>query len=239
MTGSAPPDSNDAQRLAKAEQALGYLFTDKSYLRIALTHASCSGQTENYERLEFLGDRVLGLVLTEHLVGRFPDADQGELTKRYHYLSNEGALAAICQRLNLHQHILHAPSQAGVTDRPSVQADIIESVLAAIYLDSGLDTAREFILANWHITDDVPTELDSNPKSELQEWAAARKLSHPVYLSVGQTGSAHEPVFEIAVEIAGIGRTSGSGRSRKQAEREAARRFLLRYVYIEKGQPAS
>ena len=239
MTGAPPSDANETQRLALAERALGCRFIEQSYLRTALTHASWTGQTDNYERLEFLGDRVLGLVLTEYLVSRFPAADQGELTKRYHYLSNEQALAQICRKLNLHQHIIHAPSQAGVTDRPSVQADIIEAVLAALYLDAGLDVARRFILDNWVISDDLPAELDSNPKSELQEWAAARKLAAPAYLSVGQTGSAHEPAFEMAVEIAGVGRTTGSGRSRKQAEREAARHFLLRYVYSEEGQPLS
>jgi len=239
MTGAPPSDITETQQLAAAEQALGLRFTHKAYLRTALTHASWTGQTDNYERFEFLGDRVLGLVLTEYLVRQFPDADQGELTKRYHDLSNEQALARICRNLSLHQHIIHAPSQAGVTDRPSVQADIVEAVLAALYLDSGLEAARRFILANWVIPEELPAELDSNPKSELQEWAAARKLAAPAYLTVGQTGAAHEPVFEMAVEITGLGRTTGTGRSRKQAERDAARHFLLRYVYSEEGQPLS
>ena len=231
MTTTLLSDTSEAQRLAAAEQVLGHHFNDKSVLVTAFTHASWTGWSENYERLEFLGDRVLGLVLTSHLVSQFPQADQGELTKRYHYLSNEAALAAICQNLKLQQFIIHAPTQAGLVERASVQADIIEAVLAALYLDGGLAAARRFILANWTIPEELPTELDNNPKSELQEWAAARKCAHPTYQLLGQAGSAHEPVFAMSVEIAGIGRSTGEGGTRKQAEREAARQFLLRYVH--------
>lgn len=239
MTIPPVSDSSEAELLAAAEQVLGHHFTDRSVLRNAFTHASWTGWTENYERLEFLGDRVLGLVLTETLFRRFPDADQGELTKRYHYLSNEAALAMICQTLKLQDFLIGDPAQAGLTGRASVQADVIESVIAALYLDGGLQAARRFILENWTIPEELPRELDNNPKSELQEWAAAAKYDRPVYQLIGQTGSAHEPEFEVSVEITSIGICTEKGRSRKQAEREAARRFLLQYVHKTQGQNPS
>lgn len=236
MTRTPPPDTTEASQLAATEQVLGHRFKDKSVLLTALTHASWTGWTDNYERLEFLGDRVLGLVLTDHLFSQFPDADQGELTKRYHHLSNETALARICKALGLQDFVIHAPSQDGLTARASVQADVVEAVIAAVYLDGGLAAAQRFILSNWTIPDDLPTQTDSNPKSELQEWAAAAKQDQPAYRVVGQTGTAHEPVFEVSVEISGIGRRTGEGMTRKQAEREAARRFLLSYVHNDEGQ---
>ena len=239
MTSPPLSDSSETLQLAAAEQVLGHIFSDKSVLRTALTHASWTGWTDNYERLEFLGDRVLGLVLTDHLFSRFPEADQGELTKRYHYLSNEAALAAICQALTIQNFIICDPAQTGLATRVSVQADVIEAVIAALYLDGGLEAARRFILSNWTIPEELPNELDSNPKSELQEWAASAKYDRPVYQLIGQTGSAHEPVFKMSVELHGLGISTGEGRTRKQAEREAARRFLLQYVHKNQGQQTS
>ena len=221
----------DLQWLESAQNMLCHHFADQALLITAFTHASRAGPKSSYERLEFLGDRVLGLVLTDYLVRRFPHADQGELTKRYHHLSHEAALAQICQRLSLQILILHAPLQNGLSNRESVQSDIIEAVIAALYLDGGLDVARRFILTNWKIPEQLPTQAETNPKSELQEWAASEKCESPLYRLVKQTGSAHEPAFKISVSIKGLGRCTGEGRSHKQAEREAARQFLLRYVY--------
>ena len=227
----ATGDKIDIQWLASAQNMLCHHFADQTLLITAFTHASRAGPKSSYERLEFLGDRVLGLVLTDYLVRRFPHADQGELTKRYHHLSHEAALAQICQRLSLQILILHAPLQNGLSNRESVQSDIIEAVIAALYLDGGLDVARRFILTNWIIPEELPTQAETNPKSELQEWAASEKCESPLYRLVKQTGSAHEPAFKISVSIKGLGRCTGEGRSHKQAEREAARQFLLRYVY--------
>ena len=224
----------DLQWLASAQNILCHQFADQTLLVAALTHASRAGPQLSYERLEFLGDRVLGLVLTDYLFRHFSHADQGELTKRYHHLSHETALAQICQRLSLQKLILHAPFQKGLSKRESVQSDIIESIIAALYLDGGLDVARQFILTNWTIPEQLPTQAEANPKSELQEWAASEKCESPLYRLVKQTGSAHEPAFKIAVSIKGVGRCTGDGSSHKQAEREAARQFLHRYVHDKK-----
>ena len=123
-------DEIDLRWLTSAQSMLGHHFADQTLLVSAFTHASRAGPKSSYERLEFLGDRVLGLVLTDHLVHHFPHADQGELTKRYHHLSQEAALAQVCQRLGLQTLILHAPLQKGLSERESVQSDIIEAVIA-------------------------------------------------------------------------------------------------------------
>ena len=227
-------DPIDRQWFTFAQNILCHHFADQALLVAAFTHASRAGPKSSYERLEFLGDRVLGLVLTDHLFRHFPHADQGELTRRYHHLSHEAALAQICQRLSLQTLILHAPLQKGLSERESVQSDIIEAVIAALYLDGGLDVARRFILTNWTIPEQFPTQAETNPKSELQEWAASEKFELPVYRLIKQTGSAHEPAFKISVTIKGVGRCTGKGRSHKQAEREAALQFLRRYVHDKK-----
>ena len=240
MTETLQKDSSgskiDLQWLTSAQNLLCHQFADQTLLVAAFTHASLTGPQSNYERLEFLGDRVLGLVLTDYLVCRFPNADQGELTKRYHHLSHETALAQVCKRLSLQTLIRHAPLQKGLRERESVQSDIIEAIIAALYLDAGLDAARQFILTNWTIPEQLPKQAETNPKSELQEWAASKKCELPLYHIVRQTGSAHEPAFKIAVSIEGVGRCTGEGRSHKQAEREAARKFLRRFVHDKKEQ---
>ena len=110
-------DAIDLRCLTSAQNMLGHHFADQTLLVSAFTHASRAGPKSSYERLEFLGDRVLGLVLTDHLVRHFPHADQGELTKRYHHLSQEAALAQVCQRLGLQTLILHAPLQKELSER--------------------------------------------------------------------------------------------------------------------------
>ena len=152
MTTNLPADKSgekiDLRWLTSAQNMLCHQFADQTLLVSAFTHASMAGPQSSYERLEFLGDRVLGLVLTDYLLRHFSHADQGELTKRYHHLSNEAALAQVCKRLNLQTLILHAPLQRGLSERESVQSDIIEAVIAALYLDGGLDVVRQFILTN-------------------------------------------------------------------------------------------
>ena len=233
-TGSSE-DTIDPKWLPTAQAVLCHQFSDQTLLVSAFTHASLSTPLSSYERLEFLGDRVLGLILTDYLVQHFPEADQGELTKRYHNLSNEAALAQVCQQLGLQKFILHAPSQQGLIERESVQSDIVEAVIAALYLDAGFQVAKQFILANWTIPEKLPKQADTNPKSELQEWAASQKCERPSYHLIEQTGSAHEPQFKIAVDIKGIGRCTGEGKSHKQAERQAARQFLRNFVHDDKG----
>ena len=167
--------------VTSAQNTLGHHFADQTLLVSAFTHASRAGPKSSYERLEFLGDRVLGLVLTDYLFRRFPNADQGELTKRYHHLSHETALAQVCKRLGLQTLILHAPLQKGLRERESVQSDIIEAIIAALYLDGGLDVARQFILTNWTIPEQMPNKLRPIPNQNFKNGQLLRNVN---YLSI-------------------------------------------------------
>ncbi len=216
-----------ANALVQLEQALGYEFTDKSLAVKALTHRSLHQGNVSYERLEFLGDRVLALILSEILYHKFPDADQGELTKRYHPLAKESALAYIAKKGGLQSFIL-ADNTSDISARPSVQSDIVESLIAALYLDGGIETARKFINDYWVFDEATPNDWSDNPKSALQEWAAARQLGFPDYKVVEKQGPEHAPHFIVTVMLGDRYEAEGAGSSRKAGEQDAARRLLSR-----------
>ena len=214
-----------ADTLVRLEQALGYEFSDKNLAVKALTHRSLRQGNESYERLEFLGDRVLAFILSENLYHKFPDADQGELTKRYHPLAKESALAYIAQKGGLQSFIL-ADDTSDISARPSVQSDIVESLIAAIYLDGGMETARKFINDYWVFDEATPDDWSDNPKSALQEWAAARQLGFPDYKVAEKHGPEHSPHFIVTVMLGDSHKAEGTGASRKAGEQDAARRLL-------------
>ena len=220
-----------------AEGLTGYEFSDKNLLWSALMHSSAAPlPSQSYERLEFFGDRILALVLSDWLYRAFPDADQGELTTRFHALARKEYLASICTKLGLQQCLIHEKGAANLSERASVQADMIEALIAAIYLDGGLEAAAAFIKAHWQVSEAAPDNVSENPKSALQEWAAAQKLGLPSYKLVGQSGSDHEPNFCIEVSLKGFSPQTGLGRSRKIAEREAAAAFLKTHIRQDKAE---
>ena len=214
----------------RLEQALGYEFKDKNLAVEALTHRSLRQGNVSYERLEFLGDRVLGLILSETLYHKFTNADQGELTKRYHPLAKESALAYIAQKSGLQSFIL-ADDTSDISVRPSVQSDIVESLIAALYLDGGMETARKFINDYWVFGEATPDDRTDNPKSALQEWAATRQLGFPDYTVTEKQGPEHAPHFIVTVVLGDTHTARGSGSSRKAGEKDAARRLLSRLAY--------
>ena len=221
--------------IPQAEHLIDYSFNDKDLLQCALTHSSIdSTPSKSYERLEFFGDRVLGLVLSDWLYQAFPQADQGELTNRFHALARQEYLAGICVKIGLENCLLHEKGSKMLAERPSVQADIIEALIAALYLDGGLEAAKRFIKAHWQVNEAVPDVLSENPKSALQEWAAAQKIALPAYQLISQTGSDHEPEFCVQVQLAGFPAETGKGRSRKIAERAAAALFLKTHILQDK-----
>lgn len=213
--------------MLQAERLTGYEFSDKSLLCSALMHSSAAPRPQqSYERLEFFGDRILALVLSDWLYSTFPEADQGELTTRFHALARKEYLASICTKLGLQECLIHEKGATKLSARASVQADMIEAFIAAIYLDGGLEAAADFIKAQWQVSEAAPDNVLENPKSALQEWAAAQKLGLPAYKLVSQSGSDHEPNFCIEVSLKGFSPQTGVGRSRKTAEREAAAAFF-------------
>jgi ribonuclease-3 len=211
-------------------QQLGYSFHDLGHLRLALTHPSVaheqSAPVQTNQRLEFLGDAVLQLVLTGELYEKFPDFGEGPLTKARAQLVNRRSLAEQARQLNLGQHLIVSRGEelSGGRERLSALADTFEALLGAIFLDGGFGAARTFILRRFADSfgelSAIPT-LD-NPKGELQEYLQASSSEAPRYHVASSSGPDHDRVFECTVHHNGVELARGQGKSKKAAESEAA-----------------
>ncbi len=223
-----------ADRLATLEERLGHAFARSDLLHRALTHAStgsrADGRGASNERLEFLGDRVLGLVIASLLYRSFPDEDEGALARRHAALVQREALARVAVDVGLPDHVLMSPSEeeAGGRRNPGLLADACEAVIAALYLDGGLGAAERFIEAHWQALVDEHTQPPKDAKTRLQEWAQGRGLALPVYAETERHGPAHAPVFTIEVSLQGQAPASASGPSKRAAEQAAAQALLAR-----------
>ena len=211
--------------LEKLQSALGHQFNSISLLRQALAHRSVFSVELSYERLEFLGDRVLGLILAKHLFLEFDHDDQGKLTKRFHAQAQQSKLYEIALKIELQNYII-AEKGTELAIQPSIMADVVESIIAALYLDSGLEVADRFILSYWNWRGDVPQDIVYNPKSALQEWSEAQGLGLPSYELMQKTGPDHQARFTTKVTIEGFQPSIGSGASKKLSEQDAARQFM-------------
>ena len=225
--GAGPTD--DA--LAVLETAIGHVFTDRQLLVEALTHASHGPSAASYERLEFLGDRVLGLVLAEHYFSSCPQDDEGGLSLRFHAAARQSTLAAIARALDIAAHV-RSQSGMNVAANDSILADVVESLMAAIYLDAGLEPVRRFVMARWPLDSAAPAKADKDAKSQLQEFAMQRGVALPRYRLVTRTGPDHAPEMTYAVAVDGFVEVEATAGSRKQAEQMAAAKLLAR---IEEG----
>lgn len=209
---------------------MGYPFKEESLLRLALTHPSVahesSGPIQHNQRLEFLGDAVLSLVLTRELYDRFPTLGEGPLTKARAQLVNRRTLAEEARRLALGAHLVlsHGEETTGGRERPSALADAYEALLGAIFLDGGFEAARTFILRRFLDGFGELTELPSleNPKGDLQEILQADSAEAPQYELTAVSGPDHDRVFECAVSHGSVELGRGSGKSKKTAESAAA-----------------
>ncbi|TWB22079.1 RNAse III [Nitrospirillum amazonense] len=237
MATSAGPLDTGGADIATLAEALGHTFTEARHLLEAVTHPSVAGigrgpraATGHYERLEFLGDRVLGLVIAQWLLERFPEENEGGLAKRHTALVRAEALAGVAETLDLGRYLRLAPgeSDAGGRTKPAILADACEAVIGALYLDGGLDVAGAFIRKHWAGRIDAAEQPPVEPKTALQEWALARGLPLPVYEQVGRTGLDHEPVFTVRVAVQGKGSEAASGPSKRAAEKAAALEMLKR-----------
>ena len=209
---------------------LGYRFIDKALLRHSLTHASTRRKHDDYERLEFLGDRVLGLIVAEQLYRLNPKHREGLMSGRHSQLVRGETCAAVARALSLKDFIVMGDSERskGLALNASVLGDVVEAVIGGIYLDGGLEAARGFIDRNWHPFLNSPAMAEKDAKTFLQEWALARALPIPAYRMVLREGPEHAPVFQVAVEIKGHAPVDGSGKSKRHAEQDAAAKFLAR-----------
>lgn len=189
-----------------------------------------------YERLEFLGDRVLGLVIADILWRDFADEQEGPLTRRLTHLVRRDALARVAAAIGLDRHLQLSPAEAaaGAARNPGILADAVEAVIAAIYLDGGLSAAKAFIERFWEPLIAEMAAPPSDPKTTLQEWAQGRGLALPAYELIATSGPDHAPHFSVAVRVAGQAEASATASSKRAAETAAAALLLKRLSDAEK-----
>ncbi len=217
--------------LRELEEILGHRFARPMLLEHALTHGSIADKTQQtYERLEFLGDRVLGLIVADLLFHRFTREAEGALGKRFAALVSRSCLSEVAGNLGLGRFLRLSPgeSESGGRENPSLLADACEAVIAALYLDGGLDAARRFIEPIWTPLLEASPRPPQDPKTALQEWAQGRALELPSYEVIDQSGPDHAPNFLVQVAVTGQEPETGEGKSKRMAERAAADRLLDR-----------
>jgi len=240
---SSPEARRSSKRFGKLEERLGYHFQRHEDLERALTHASARRQSQtdfHYERLEFLGDRVLGVCIADLLHHSFTDAPEGELSLRYNALVREETLAEIADEFAIHEFIRTGGDLKKITGKRlrSIRADVVEALIAAIYLDGGLDAAMQFIKAHWTERVHEPYAAQQDPKTALQEWAHAESLPTPRYKEISRSGPDHDPAFTVEVRLGNMHKMRGSGRSKRTAEKAAARQLLEEKGIWENGHEA-
>ena len=216
-------------RIEAAQALLGHQFSQGLLLSEALTHRSAAGAkgVGSNERLEFIGDRVLGLIVAEWLIERFPAEQEGKLGPRLAALVSKPALARIALERGVAEMITVAPGEAkrGVSAQATVLADALEAMIGALYLDAGLEAARGFVRRVMHSLVDAQATPPKDPKTALQEWALKRALALPAYSVVAQSGPSHAPRFVVRAHV-GEAWAEAEGNAKRAAGQEAARKLL-------------
>lgn len=225
--------SRGARSHEKLQFRLGYRFADPDLLDRALTHSSAISPAKrierSYQRLEFLGDRVLGLAVADMLYRRYPKANEGELSRTLNTLVRKETCAIIARQLDLGREMNLGDSEArtGGAEKDAILGDVTEAVIGAIYCDGGLEKAYEFVerMFEEFLADGSANKADA--KTTLQEWAQARGLEPPTYIQTERTGPDHAPQFTISVSLGDYETLSATGPSKKIAEHKAAELFLI------------
>lgn len=213
--------------MEKLEQILKHKFAKPALLRKALTHSSVSSHVaDNYERLEFLGDRVLGLSIASLLYQLFPNEPEGSLSQRFTGLVCKETVAVVAKTLNLDKFMFVANEE--IRDNENVLCDVCEAVIGSIYMDGGVEGAMRFVSTHWRELIDKNVAPPKDAKTMLQEVAHIKGYGLPVYKTEGRTGSEHEPIFSISVNLKGLEPSIGEGRNKKLAEFDAATKMLER-----------
>lgn len=203
-------------------RALGYTPNDLTLFERALTHSSTQGN--NYERLEFLGDRVIGLLIARWLYERFPHEPEGKLSRRFNSLVARETCAEVGRELGL-PALIRLGKQAredGANWSDNVVGDVVEALAGALFIDGGLKTAEQFVRRSWASLMEEQRKAPKHPKSALQELAAAKGLSNPDYEVIRRSGAHHSPSFTIRVSVGQLGQAEGEGASKQEAETAAA-----------------
>jgi ribonuclease-3 len=218
------------ERLVELQNLLQHQFSQEKYIQKALTHSSAHHDSGglDYERLEFLGDRVVNLIIADLLFHNFLDEKEGPLAKRHTALVRTETLAEMARDLSLGDFVIlsDAERKAGGAENDNILADIMEAVTAAIYLDAGFEIAKKFIETSLGSRLHDMIEPPRDPKTTLQEWSQAKDLGLPVYEMVGQKGPDHAPEFMVQVSLGDFEPQIAASTSKKKAEKEAAQKML-------------
>jgi ribonuclease III len=251
MVGTLGPAFHDREMSRRTaagrrelETRIGYEFADKSVLERALTHISAlsgKSRTSSYQRLEFLGDHVLGLIVSDMLFRAFPKADEGELSRRLADLVRKEACADVAREIDLGIAIRLGASEAnaGGRQRTAILADVCEALIGAVFLDGGYAASTGMVERLWGERMRTPARPLRDPKTVLQEWAQARGLPTPSYREVSRTGPHHDPEFVVAVTLPEFSPAEGIGRSKRVAEQAAAAAMLSREGVQDGAQPGT
>ncbi len=231
-----PARELDQDALVGLQERIGHFFADPALLARALTHVSAlpaaqaQRRVDSYQRLEFLGDRVLGLAVSEMLFQQFPQAEEGELSRRLADLVRKETCAEVARDLGVGEVVRlgDGEAQTGGAAKAAILGDVCESILGAIFLDAGFPAARETVRRFFHDRMLNPVRPLRDPKTALQEWAQARGLPPPSYRQSGRIGPDHAPVFIIEVSVGGFEPVAAQGSSKRCAEQASAQKFLTR-----------
>jgi len=236
VAGDRPKDARRRRRRGDGslEERIGYRFKDTALFDSALSHISALKGARNragsYQRLEFLGDHVLGLVISDMLYRAFPKADEGELSRRLADLVRKETCAEIARSIDLGAAIRLGASEAnaGGRTRPAILADVCEALIGAVYVDGGFAAAEALVGRLWQARLRTTAQPLRDPKTVLQEWAQARGLPTPAYREVARSGPDHDPEFRVAVQLPHLAPAEGRGRSKRAAEQAAAAAMMAR-----------
>ena len=221
------------RKTTELEKRLGYTFKNRELLDRALTHASVRsqrGMQHDNERLEFIGDRVLGLAIAEMLHENHPEASEGDLARRYNRLVRGAACSVVARRVGIGPFLILSDSEdeSGGREKETILADAVEALLGAIFIEAGFDVSRKIVRTLWSVEIEEMPHAAADPKSALQEWAQGQGLNLPDYIEVSRTGPDHAPQFITEVRISGKKPARGEGASKRQAEQAAAKALLTR-----------
>lgn len=223
-----------SDKKSQLQHLLGHTFRDESLMMQALTHASAlalgAPRGASYQRLEFLGDRVLGLAIADMLRREFPDSDEGELSRRLAELVRRESCAEVAAYWCLGDYVRLGDSeiQAGGARKVAILGDVCEALIGAVFVDAGYEAAQRVVASAWLARMHAPRRPLRDAKTRLQEWAQGGGLSPPDYVEISRSGPAHAPLFMLAVEVDGHESFMASGASKRVAEQAAAQGFLDR-----------
>ncbi|MEM1131714.1 MAG: ribonuclease III [Pseudomonadota bacterium] len=222
---------SDSDLLSFLGSLLATPAKDTKLFETAFTHGS-AGKPQDYQRLEFLGDRVLGLTIANALYSHFPNEPEGQLSTRLNRLVSRASCADIARSLGLAPHILLGKQARddGGRESDNILGDVMEALIGALYLDQGMEAAQQFIMQHWEPRMDRAGAPDKHPKSLLQEWAAANQRRTPEYTLVDRSGPDHALQFTVEAAVHSVGSVTATGRSKQEAETAAASAFLKRYT---------